>query len=237
MPTPLSDFSQLMLRFCTPVMRSAPTCVMTAAAIATMLSVGAGADASALTVRLYDAAGLSARDLTPASRTAESILREPGLNVTIRHCGRKPSPDAPIDACDTPLKPDEVVVRVIEAPAIGPALHVDAYGVAYVVPETDRGWLATVFADRVERAAARAGVECGTILGRVIAHEVGHLLLGRRYHAEVGLMRAEWPDPLLRRDDDEWRFSPVESARIHRLLRVSPRAFLVTPSSVGPATD
>ena len=97
------------------------------------------------------------------------------------------------------------------------ALHPDAYGVTYVVRETNRGWLATVFSDRIGQAAERVGVEPGTLLGLVMAHEVGHLLLGSGYHGEAGLMRAGWPDALLARAA-AWKFSMVEAARIHRVL-------------------
>ena len=133
-------------------------------------------------------------------------------------------PDAAADACDESLRPSEVVVRVINAPAFNATLHPDAYGVTYVVRETNRGWLATVFSDRIDQAAERVGVEPGTLLGLVMAHEVGHLLLGSGYHGEAGLMRADWPDALLTRTA-EWKFSMVEAARMHRVLEARPVHF------------
>lgn len=183
------------------------------------LSAGVGAESPVtLTVRLYNTSGIPAPELVAARRAAESILRDIGLDVAFRHCGRPVSPEDPIDPCDDSLKPSEVVVRAIDAPAFSTTLHPDAYGLAYVVPETNRGWLATVFSDRIDRAAARAGVEPGTLLGRVVAHEVGHLLLGSGYHAEAGVMRADWPDALLARDGEDWRFSMLEATRMQRLL-------------------
>ena len=68
---------------------------------------------------------------------------------------------------------------------------------AYVIRETDRGWLATAFSDRIAGAATRVGVDAGTLLGLVIAHELGHLLLGSGYHGWTGVMRADWPEELL----------------------------------------
>ena len=68
------------------------------------------------------------------------------------------------------------------------------------------------------RRPSRVGVELGTLLGRVMAHEVGHLLLGNGYHGEAGLMLAEWPDALLTRRAEGWRFSMLEAARMHRVL-------------------
>ncbi len=171
-----------------------------------------------LVVRLYNTAHVAAAQLLSAQETAESILGNGGVEVVVRHCGRVGAPGQSRDACADSLKPAEVVVRVINAPAFNTALDPDAFGVTYVVHETNRGWLATVFADRIEHAAAHAGVPPGTLLGRVMAHEIGHLLLGARYHGPTGVMRAEWPDALLSRTGDEWRFSIDETARMRRTL-------------------
>jgi hypothetical protein len=171
-----------------------------------------------LTVRLYNTANVPALELISARDTAESILSDGGLDMIIRQCGRAISTDTPPDSCSETLRPTEVVVRVIDAPAFNAALNPDAFGLTYVVKETNRGWLATVFADRIERAAARAGVATGTLLGRVMAHELGHLLLGNGYHGPAGLMRAEWPDATLPHSGADWRFSISEAARMHRAL-------------------
>ena len=188
-------------------------------------SIRAGADAPAdLTVRLYNSSGIPAAELLAGRRAAESILREAGLGVQFRHCGRAVLPDVAADPCQESLRPSEVVVRVIKAPAFSANLHPDAYGLTYVVHETNRGWLATVFSDRINQAADRVGVEPGTLLGLVMAHEVGHLLLGSGYHGDAGLMRADWPDALLARAAD-WKFSMVEAARMHRVLEARPIPF------------
>jgi hypothetical protein len=171
-----------------------------------------------LTVRLYNTAGIPAPELISARYTATSILGDGGLDMVVRHCGRAGSTETPPDSCSETLRPTEVVVRIIDAPAFNAALNPDAFGLTYVVQETDRGWLATVFADRIERAAARAGVATGTLLGRVMAHELGHLLLGSGYHGPAGLMRAEWPDATLPRSGADWRFSIGEAARMHQAL-------------------
>jgi len=186
----------------------------------------------ALTVRLYNTAGIPTAELVAARAAAESILRDISPDVVFRHCVRPVSPDAhpdwrtialsapdaQIDPCDESLKPSEVVVRVLNAPAFSTTLHPDAYGVTYVVRETNRGWLATVFSDRIDQAASRIGVDRGTLLGFVMAHEVGQLLLGSGYHGESGLMVAEWPDALLARKGGEWRFSMLEADRMRRVL-------------------
>lgn len=172
-----------------------------------------------LTVRVYNAAGVASSELLAARRAAEPILADTGLAVTFRLCGTKAATGGVVDACDDALKPSEVVVRLIDAPVFSTTLHPDAYGVTYVVEATNSGWLATVFPDRVAQAASRADADAGTVLGRVMAHELGHLLLGSGYHGEAGVMRAEWPDELLhRKSAEEWHFSLFEAARMQRAL-------------------
>src|SRR5882672_7463931 len=165
-----------------------------------------------LTVRLYNTSGIPADELAAARSAADAILRDTGLEVRFRACARTTDP------CAETLKPSEVVVRIIDAPQFNATLHPEAYGVTYIVKETNRGWLATVFSDRIDAAAARVGVDAGTLLGRVMAHEVGHLLLGTDYHSTGGVMRAEWPDDVLNRGRDDWRFSMLEAERMQRIL-------------------
>lgn len=171
-----------------------------------------------LTVRLYNNGQVPAAELLLARDTATAILSDGGLRIHVRQCGPAVSPEAVPDRCAEPLKSVEVVLRVIDAPAFTTSVHPDAFGVSYVVADTDRGWLATVFADRVRDAAARAGASQGALLGRVMAHELGHLLLGSGYHGPGGLMRAHWPDAMLTRNGAEWQFSVAEAARMQDVL-------------------
>jgi hypothetical protein len=58
--------------------------------------------------------------------------------------------------------------------------------------------------------------EIGTALGRVLAHEVGHVLLGApAYHDPDGLMRATFPsDDLVRPERSLFRLTPHSVARL-----------------------
>ena len=218
-------------------MKSIACCAMAIALLPGMtLGVRAAAAPTVpatLTIRFYNTSGIPDQDLRAARLATESILRDTGLEVVVRHCGRSVAPGESVDACDEPLKPSELVVRIIDAPAFNATLHPDAYGLAYVVPATNRGWLATVFSDRIGGAATRLGVHPGTLLGLVAAHEVGHLLLGTAYHAEGGLMRADWSDALLSRESQGWRFSMGEAARMHRVLESIAGATIANPGSAN----
>ena len=71
---------------------------------------------------------------------------------------------------------------------------------------------------RVDRRAVGqdAACRCAIILGRVTAHEIGHLLLGTNSHTVHGLMQAKWdlrvPHPT------EWRFTSADAAKIRSRL-------------------
>jgi len=186
--------------------------VVTAVVAAMAMGVHAGAEPRvALTVRLYNTAGISAQELLSARDAMESTFQDSGLDLIVRQCGRG---TGSIDPCSESLKPLEMVVRIIDAPLLDSTVHPDACGVAYVVRETDRGWLATAYSDRVTSAAVRVGVDAGTLLGLVISHELGHLLLGSGYHGWSGVMRADWSEELLAHPREPWRFSALEAAKM-----------------------
>jgi hypothetical protein len=176
-----------------------------------------------LTVRFYNSANLSIRDVERAQQVAEPILRDAGLDVLVRHCGGPTTVDRIIDRCHDLLRPGDVVVRLIDAPKYQLALGPHVFGVAHLVRGTGGGRLATLYSNRIIEAAARVKVETGTLLGRVLAHEVGHLLLGTNAHGETGLMRADWTDEMLHRGEArDWRFSIGEAVAMQHGLIVNP---------------
>jgi len=55
-----------------------------------------------------------------------------------------------------------------------------------------RGRIAYIFYDRIERFAVSQQTPVARGLGHVMAHEVGHLLIGVNSHSEQGLMMPNW---------------------------------------------
>jgi hypothetical protein len=107
---------------------------------------------------------------------------------------------------------------------------VGTLGFAFVDGDTGGGCLATVFADRVLAMAQGAKVGVAELLGRTLAHEIGHLLLGTNHHAQHGLMRARWSATDLRRAGAaQWQFDREEGEAMrngiaNRLRRAWDRA-------------
>jgi hypothetical protein len=71
--------------------------------------------------------------------------------------------------------------------------------------------------DRVHQVAAAADVDATLLLGRAIAHELGHLLVATSVHSKFGLMRAVWSKHEVQLDRPrDWEFTKSEIAAIRR---------------------
>jgi hypothetical protein len=182
--------------------------------------LGAQTDARlAIIVRAYDTFGVHPRDWATSQRTTSAILSQAAVGTIWHECRTARGPSArPPRACEDRLGRHELVVRLTPAPRSD--LSASAFGYAHVNSATGRGSLATVFPDRVLAAAHRLGLDRGELLGRAIAHEIGHLLMGSRAHAADGLMRSHWSDDLLRneRRRESWLFTPIGAYELQRAI-------------------
>jgi len=178
----------------------------------------AGEHEQEVVLRVYNGFRIPHRDVTGAVREASEILRQAGVSTVWRDCGFGAA-TAEADCFDV-LGSRELAIRLVQAPRLLPGDR-QVFGFSQIDTATGNGTLATVFADRVAAAAERNRVNAPTLLGRTVAHEIGHLLLGTTAHTSTGLMRELWADPLLRRRTsiDEWRFTEPEAALIRGGLR------------------
>jgi hypothetical protein len=158
-----------------------------------------------LVVRIYDAYGVQGEQLTRARMAVDRILKDASVTITWPRC-----------PCPAPVVAGELVVRVVGASS---ASEPASLGFSYVDVERKAGTLATVFADRVHALATAAGVDDGELLGRAIAHEVSHLLLGTSDHEHLGLMRGVWTTrDLSNQRAAAWTLSRDERAGIRRAI-------------------
>jgi hypothetical protein len=159
-----------------------------------------------LIIRIYDNAGVLAADRARAIERARAILVTADLDIEWRDCS---SGGTMRTGCAGPAAAGELVVRLVRSPK--GAEHELALGNSLIDSATGGGTLATVFVDRVESIAGRGRTDRAAIMGRVIAHEIGHLLLGTNAHAETGLMREIWTlAELTRNRAQDWMFSATQ---------------------------
>jgi hypothetical protein len=159
----------------------------------------------ALTVRVYDNAGVPKGTLRAALDAAAQTLRPADLEVTWVACSGSSG-----GRCTVPIGRGELMVRLVRSGPSSPAGD-ESLGTALLDPKTGTGVLATVYVDRVERLARGTAGELGTLLGRAMAHEIGHLLMGESAHAVRGLMRPRWTRAeVLRNTKADWGFDNPE---------------------------
>ena len=168
-----------------------------------------------IVVRSYNTVGVPSSVLERAESTAQELLQEAGVDSVWRNCrtNRGSSSHSP-DRCDDVVNASELIVRVVRAP--GAVANGQELGYSHVDPYRRQGTLATVFADRVRPLAAALRIDEGTLLGRAMTHEIGHLLLGSLEHSTTGLMRGDWHTVGRRATD--WYFSALEVMRLQDAL-------------------
>jgi hypothetical protein len=89
--------------------------------------------------------------------------------------------------------------------------------------KSERGTIAYAFYRRVRDLALVSGGDVATILGHVIAHEVGHLLLPHGSHASDGLMRATWDEAHVQSARrGQLTFTPDQATAIRKRLAGRP---------------
>jgi hypothetical protein len=74
----------------------------------------------------------------------------------------------------------------------------EVFGVAFLSAD-GAGCYSDVFFDQAMELHVSWNVALADILGNVMAHELGHLLLGSNSHSGVGIMRAHWQGEELHR--------------------------------------
>ena len=92
------------------------------------------------------------------------------------------------------------------------------------LPETGCGRIAYILWPRVEAFAHAGGGQAPKVLGRVMAHEIGHLLLGHNAHTRDGIMRAAWNTPDFTGIDNGAAFSVEQSGQMRGRIATCNRA-------------
>ena len=160
-----------------------------------------------VTVRLFDSYGVRADVLHRATAVTSATLERAGVRANWVNCVALPRPPR----CSASLQPGELIIRFRPGP--GEPTEALVLGIAMIDSEAHQGTVATVYPDRVAALSQTAKTSPATLLGRTIAHEIGHLLLGRPEHAKHGIMRARWTAVELRFDTRrDWLFSDGEAA-------------------------
>lgn len=141
-----------------------------------------------LSVFVIENSGLSSRLLLEAERSAARVFRMAGVDVNWLTCAR--NPEAASDAqCSIGIQTEDLVIRIVPRAR---TLTPEVFGVSFLDGQGG-GSYADVFLTPIEQVVAQNHqLPLAAILGDVIAHELGHLLLGNHAHSLQGIMQAHW---------------------------------------------
>jgi hypothetical protein len=133
-----------------------------------------------LKVSVFNDASVPQPVLRTAQMRAEAVFKEAGISLTWLDCG------VPGDwhrelGCQDVAFPTHLSVRLVAGKK---AVSAGTFGQSYL-NERGEGNYANVYAAQLSRCQ-------GELLGYVVVHELGHLLLGKGSHSNAGLMRAKW---------------------------------------------
>jgi len=146
----------------------------------------------AMTLRVRDYSHLNRSILLGAEQEATGILAQAGVSARWTDCPTSPGDLASFPNCQPPWQANDYVMNVMpDSMAVLLGKSDDALGLA-----TECGMgpscTASVFFDRVSKLAGGDRASAQVVLGRAMAHELGHLLLGANSHSPTGIMRGHW---------------------------------------------
>lgn len=193
---------------------------MRATSIFIILSAGTLSGADQMNISVCNFGTASQKAVTSAENEVSDFFRAADVSVVWKSCYDLPG--------TTPPTVRWFVLRLRDIKPWGlpvSSASLDVMGRAFVA-EKGEGDIADAYFEAIKDLAGQYRADAGTLLGYVIVHELGHLLLGPGHVANgVNVMRAKWTPDELRALNQRWlRFTKPQEAAIHLALQTSREA-------------
>lgn len=171
----------------------------------------------AVVVHVYDITPERRASVRQGGTVAQAIFREAGLDLQLLFCAPGAGPMADSHTACGAMPPSAMIVRIMPEPRT--VQESQRPGCALVDETTLIGAVASVYEDRIAKVERRLGLDPGVLLGRVMAHEIGHLL-GIAAHSHGGLMRGNWSLRDLKQDHARFLFAAHEAEELRERAAV-----------------
>ena len=139
------------------------------------------------TITYWCVAGLRSLDrFFHAEVTHDGVFRQAGLKTVWVECPVAPEEASRSSSCPKDANPRDLVLKII------PQFNSKREGFSDSLFGFAAGFQVSVISERVEDIARASDCLPSQILGLMIAHEIGHALLGPHSHSPKGIMRPLW---------------------------------------------
>ena len=181
--------------------------VLCAGFAAERTAVAQTADSPIVYVHIMDGADVPVDTLERAQIDATHVFQLSGITLVWVDANR----------CQVSCLTVRIVTQAVSAKSRNPHM----LGVAPSTEEA-RGINVWIFYHRIRAYSADLGMQASQLLGHVMAHEMGHLLLPHGAHSVAGLMRAQWDGAQVRNAATGLlTFTPDQAALIRERLQAS----------------
>jgi hypothetical protein len=140
---------------------------------------------SGITIRFFNYAHVPAKILNSAKDRITAIYQITGIGMNWIECPVGDQDPSAYAACTEVWDATHLFLHLL--PKATKTTKVEKVGESLLGAR-----MAKIYWDRVREQAVRLQVEPEWILAYVIAHEVGHLLLGSNSHSPTGIMAGKW---------------------------------------------
>jgi hypothetical protein len=176
-------------------------------------------------VAVFDYAQIPPQWLSQAQGEMTRIYREIGIDIRWQNPRlASDQSESPVDGsrADPTILPRETLIIVVRSNSASTETNFPQNVVGTASGTADeRGRVAYVFYDRMDqfRMEQSPSIYRAKLLGHLMAHEVGHLLLPIQAHSSRGLMRAHWDrDDLELAQEGRLRFTDEQANLIRSKL-------------------
>jgi hypothetical protein len=188
-----------------------------------------GLPATPVRIAIRNDARIPERVLTQAANEASRIFRQAGVDTVWIVCQSSNAGTSTQPDCLSSGDLTHLSLRIVPWSS---QLGDSTFGVAFL-SDAGVGVYGDVFYPLVEKLHSDCDASLSRVLGHVMAHEIGHLLLGLHSHSALGIMQPQWQGEALRRIGMGTLLFTAEQARSIRekLLAKSEDAMATAPGS------
>jgi len=188
-----------------------------------------------ISVRVYNYADVAGGILAKARSEAARVFQRSGIETQWVQCAVPGRELETNPNCKRRPGATDIQIRILPRKMAQKLMkHHREFGLAFTAPGSGFGSNASIFYHRVEELSERRHTSKPLLLGHLIVHELGHLLLGSKSHSRSGIMHVPWDRTQVERASlGTLLFTEKQAARMR--AQVAGRVAAVLGTAATPA--